>query len=100
MQRENNREYEDVVTLDDAEIFSSTLIFGLRMNEGVDILSLKKRAPNADILKYERKLLELEKEKLLECEITRNVCGYIVGERVKLTREGRLLADYVGVELL
>ncbi len=100
MQRDNSRVYEDVVNIDDDELFSSALIFGLRMNKGVDILKLKLRAPAADFQKYESALSSLETEGLLERETLRNPCGYQTGEIIRLTNSGRLLADSIATELL
>ena len=76
--------------LDDAEMLSSALIFGLRMNRGVDMASLPKRFPRADIKKYSESLDFLQSQGLIERS----------GERIKLTRSGRLVADSVAVELL
>ena len=84
--------YEDVVFLDDGEMFSSALIFGLRMCDGVDINSLKARFPRADWQKYAEPIRLLREEGLIE-----------TGEKpsiIKLTRAGKLLADSVAVELL
>lgn len=85
-----NPQYENIVPLDDAEMLSSTLIFGLRMNRGVDMASLAKRFPHADIKKYSESLDFLQSQGLIERS----------GERIKLTRSGRLVADSVAVELL
>ncbi len=82
--------YDDVVILDDEEMFSSALIFGLRMNEGVNLQELHNRFPNADFEKYQNDILRLQEENLIE----RN------REKIALTFEGRLVADYVAVELL
>ncbi|CDE84201.1 oxygen-independent coproporphyrinogen III oxidase [Coraliomargarita sp. CAG:312] len=84
--------YEDVVFLNDGEMFSSALIFGLRMCDGVDINSLKTRFPRADWQKYAEPIRLLREEGLIE-----------TGEKpsiIKLTRAGKLLADSVAVELL
>lgn len=80
----------DVVDLDDGEMFSSALIFGLRMNCGVDFESLKRRFPAADFARYAAPIETLVEEGLLERR----------GERLCLTAEGRLYADSVAVELL
>lgn len=81
---------EDVVRLDDGEMFSSALIFGLRMNEGVDLSVLRARFPNADCGRYESSIKFLENLGLLE----------VSKDRLRLTRAGRLVADSVAVELL
>ncbi len=82
--------YEDVVILDDEEMYSSALIFGLRMNDGVNLQELKQRFPPANFDKYEQTILSLIEENLIEQR----------GEKIALTDEGRLVADSVAVELL
>lgn len=82
--------YEDVVELDDGEMFSSALVFGLRMNDGVDLSVLRSRFPKADFGGREESVKFLESLGLLEAS----------GDRLRLTRAGRLVADSVAVELL
>ena len=84
--------YEDIVELDDDEMFSSALIFGLRMCDGVDLDSLKTRFPAANHEKYAAPLKFLRDEGLVETGGNFST--------VKLTRRGKLLADAVAVELL
>ena len=81
---------EDIVVLDDEEMFSSALIFGLRMGGGIDMDILGARFPRADRQKYEKPLEFLLSEGLIERD----------GARVRLTRRGKMLADSVAVELL
>ncbi len=85
--------YEDIVNLDDDEMFSSALIFGLRMCNGIDLNDLILRYPKANIKGLEEKLLSLEDEGLIT-RLGKNK------SRVKLTLEGRLFADSVAIELL
>jgi len=92
--------YADIVKLDDEEIFSSALIFGLRLNAGVDILKLKARCPKADFDTRLKTLEALEAEGLAEIKDARSVCGHVVSKRVRLTKRGRMLADAIAVELL
>ena len=66
------------------------LIFGLRMNEGVDVASWRARAPAAPWAAVERVLSALAEEGLL----TRT------GDRVVLTHRGRMMADAVGGEVM
>lgn len=82
--------YEDIVKLDDEEMFSSALIFGLRMNRGVDVETIAKRFPKASAAKYTECIKFLTAKGLLENS----------GSNVRLTENGRLLADSVAVELL
>ncbi len=85
-----NQEFEDIVILDDDELFSSALIFGLRMTAGIDFAELKKRFPNANFGKYELPLSELAEQNLIE----------INNNKIKLTSLGKLYADSIAVELL
>ncbi len=99
-QNSSEKKFDDLVKLDDEELFSSALIFGLRLTNGVDLQSLSMRYQNADIKKYEAKLDHLSKEGFLEIIIKRNPCGYQIGKIIRLTPKGRMLADAVAVELL
>jgi oxygen-independent coproporphyrinogen-3 oxidase len=66
------------------------IIFGLRMNEGVDLSEFKKRWPAYDFQKYETLWHSLLDE------------GYIYrnGARIRLTVEGQLRADAIAVNCL
>ena len=92
--------FDDQVRLDDEELFSSALIFGLRTNSGVDLLENKIRYPKADYQKYMPAVAMLESDGFLNVDTVRNVCGYEISKRVRLTEKGRLNADAVAVELL
>jgi oxygen-independent coproporphyrinogen-3 oxidase len=81
---------EDRTALSDALLAEDALIFGLRMNAGVDLQSWRARANAAPWDEIDARLAELEVEGLLER----------AGSRVQLTRRGRLLADSVGVEIM
>jgi coproporphyrinogen III oxidase-like Fe-S oxidoreductase len=81
---------EDIVLLDDEEMFSSALIFGLRMNQGINFNQLCQRFPNADAQQYIQPLKNLEQENLLT----------ITNNQIALTKLGRLYADSIAVELL
>ena len=81
---------EDIVALDDAEMLSSSLIFGLRMNDGVDLDELARRFPNADISKYAPAIENFARDGLLAREHS----------RIKLTRRGRQVADYIALEFV
>lgn len=82
--------YVDVVKLDDDEMFSSALIFGLRMADGIDFRLLAKRFPQAKSEKYVKPIDFLKSQGLLKEE----------NGRLKLTRRGMLVGDAVSVELL
>jgi oxygen-independent coproporphyrinogen-3 oxidase len=84
------RAAEDRRELTPALLAEDALIFGLRMNAGVDLEELRKRFPQAPWPAFDEKLDRLCREGLAELE----------GPRVRLTRRGRLLADSVGEEML
>lgn len=84
------RLWEDVVRLDDGEMLSSSLIFGLRMRSGVSLPTLGARFPNADISKYAPAISELVREGMLEES----------GGTLRITEKGVPLADAIAVELL
>lgn len=66
------------------------LIFGLRMNEGVDLEAIEARFPGALPTRWP----DLE-ERLLEEGLARRS-----GRRLRLTDAGRLVADRIGAEIL
>jgi len=71
-------------------LMEDLLIFGLRMNQGVDITQARLRFPNIKWNAVEEKLKALEEEGLL----------VLTSHSAKLTAKGRLLADSVGNELV
>ncbi|WP_269523480.1 radical SAM family heme chaperone HemW [Coraliomargarita parva] len=81
---------EEVVALDDSILYADAIVFGLRMNAGVDLAVLQARYPAAEGRALEALWSRLESEGLLVCE----------GSRIRLTLEGRLLCDAVGSEVL
>jgi oxygen-independent coproporphyrinogen-3 oxidase len=81
---------EDRVKLTPALLAEDALIFGLRVNEGVDLQPWKTRAPDAPWATIEDTLATLAASELLVRE----------GSRVRLTHRGRLLADSVGAEIM
>ena len=81
----------ELVPLDDDLLLADAVIFGLRMNCGVDLQSLSARFFQAtNRMDLEAKLKVFEQEGLLEFKDTRH----------KLTHSGRLLCDSVGSALL
>jgi oxygen-independent coproporphyrinogen-3 oxidase len=80
----------DRVHLTPALLAEDALVFGLRMNAGVDLALWRARAPEAPWANVEDTLATLASGGLLER----------MGERVKLTHRGRLLADSVGAEIM
>lgn len=81
---------EDRVALTDAALAEDALIFGLRMNAGVDLGAWRRRAPDAPWAEVETRIARLAAEGLAVRQ----------GENVRLTQRGRLLADAVGVEMM
>jgi oxygen-independent coproporphyrinogen-3 oxidase len=81
---------EDRVALTPALLAEDALIFGLRMNAGVDVAEWRGRSPEAPWGAVEALLERLVGEELA----TRS------GTVVRLTDRGRLLADAVGAEVM
>ncbi len=82
---------QERVALDDRILLADSLVFGLRMNEGVDFTALRQRYPAAGELSQLEGLIRrlLAEEILLQAE-----------GRLLLSPKGRLLADAVGSEIL
>lgn len=85
-----DRVTEDRVALTPALLTEDALIFGLRMNAGVDVSHWRERCPDAPWAAVDDLLRRLVNEQLA----TR------AGAIVRLTDRGRLLADAVGAELM
>lgn len=81
---------EDRVALTPALLAEDALIFGLRMNAGVDVAAWRARAPEAPWAEVEGLL-----ERLVADEL-----AVRAGSTVRLTDRGRLLADSVGAEMM
>lgn len=80
----------DVTPLNDALLAADALIFGLRMNDGVDLSILMDRFPDAPWSSLQPLWSRLENE------------GYLIPftGRLQLTPAGRILADQIGVAIL
>lgn len=79
----------DEVELNNDILAMDSVIFGLRMNEGIDVLALQERFPSDGWVKFqafERKLIE-------------EGYGTLFGQRLCLTGEGRILTDRIGEEV-
>ncbi len=85
-----DRVTEDRVALTPSLLTEDALIFGLRMNAGVDVAHWRERCPDAPWAAVDDLLRRLVNEQLA----TR------AGAIVRLTDRGRLLADAVGAELM
>jgi oxygen-independent coproporphyrinogen-3 oxidase len=81
---------EERSALTPALLAEDALVFGLRMNEGVDTAPLRARCPEAPWERVETLLARLAEEGLASRD----------GARVRLERRGRLLADSVGSEVM
>lgn len=80
----------DEMPLDDHLLATDALIFGLRMNEGVNQESLAIRFPKAHLQQFAPLWSSLEENGLLEQ----------TSANLRLTTKGRLLADRIGSEIL
>lgn len=80
----------DEITLDDATLALDACIFGLRMVAGIDLTELRGRFPQGPWESLEALWVDLEAEGLLER----------AGTCVRLTDDGRLVADRVGLAVL
>lgn len=82
--------YIDEVMLISSILATDCLIFGLRMNDGVNVKNLAARFPEVDWTLFNPLWRALEEEELI-----------IRTEKIiRLTDEGRLLADRVGAEIM
>ena len=82
--------FVDEIDLSEQTLAADFLIFGLRKNEGIDLAECRARYPNVSLSDLNELWGELRNE------------GYLIQDedRVKLTIEGRLIADQVGVSIL
>ncbi len=81
---------EERSALTTALLVEDALVFGLRMNEGVDLGLLRARCPGAPWERVDALIGRLAEEGLASLE----------GTRVRLGPKGRLLADTVGSEIM
>ncbi len=87
----NVSERDDVQVLSQKLLFEDAIIFGLRMNEGVNISYLESRLGIVASVELYKELDSLVTQELA----TRDQLGYI-----KLTQKGRLLADRIAVSIM
>lgn len=82
---------EGLVQLDDSVLLGDNIAFGLRMNSGIDLGELESRYPTAvSNVELDRFYRELVEESLADRE----------GNFLRLTKNGRLLADAIGSRAL
>jgi oxygen-independent coproporphyrinogen-3 oxidase len=79
------------VELDDALLFTDSIVFGLRMNAGIDLDELARRFPGAQVLKEVEPLFA---RFVAEGLMLRN------GQHLQLTHRGRLVCDAIGSAVL
>lgn len=82
---------EDRVRLSPALIAEDSLIFGLRLVDGVDVAALRARLPGLDGWSAVEAVLA----RLVEAGLAARAC-----ETIRLTTRGRLVADAAGAELM
>jgi oxygen-independent coproporphyrinogen-3 oxidase len=85
-----DRMTEDRAALTPALLAEDSLVFGLRMNEGVDLGPLRARSPGAPWDRVGALIGRLAEEGLANLD----------GERIRLEPRGRLLADTIGSEIM
>jgi oxygen-independent coproporphyrinogen-3 oxidase len=85
-----NPRYADEVELDTRMLAQDSLIFGLRMNEGVNLAEWHSRFGKAPLAEWDPFMDRMVDESLAELD----------GDLLKLTSKGRLLADRIGEEIL
>jgi oxygen-independent coproporphyrinogen-3 oxidase len=88
---DGRRVTEDRTVLTSAQFVEDALVFGLRMNEGVDLEALERRFGAAALVPF-RPVLD-------EC-VANGLAVVEPRENYRLTREGMLVVDAVGAELL
>lgn len=81
---------EDRLALSPRQLAEDALIFGLRMNAGVDLAPWRARCPEAPWAAIDELAQQLADDELAKLE----------GTRLRLTDRGRLLADAVGLEVM
>jgi oxygen-independent coproporphyrinogen III oxidase len=81
---------EDRVALTPALLLEDSLIFGLRMNAGVDLNALRQRYPAAPW-----PIVDTLSQRLVDDGL-----ALLAGGRLRLSDRGRLLADAVGAEIM
>ena len=84
------RATEDRTALTPELLLEDCLVFGLRMNEGVDLAALRAKYPQAPWASIDQLAGRLADEGL----------ATLRGERLALTLRGRLVADAVGTEVM
>lgn len=87
----NNLTLIDVVNLTPSILLGDCMVFGLRMNQGVDLHKLSKRFPTENLSCLNALWNNWAEESLIE---------FLDNRYVRLTLKGRLVADRIGIEIL
>ena len=81
----------EVVALDDSILMADAIIFGLRMNAGIDLAEIAQRFPAPEVMAVLEPLMaRFEAEGLLLLD----------GAHARLTHQGRLVCDAIGSAVL
>ena len=89
--RSNISVREEEIKLTESILFIDSLVFGLRMNQGINLSALKAKYPSVTFFDSIDDLINrLVDEGYLNCS----------GDRFVLTREGQLKCDAIGSELM
>lgn len=82
--------YIETVELSEIDLFKDCLVFGLRMTQGIQLDTLKKRFPQIDVHGYDTLWASFQEN------------GWVLfdGNCVRCTPEGMLLADSLALEIL
>ena len=83
-------EREEVISLGPPERLADALLFGLRLNEGIDLAMLARSCPQVDLGSVRLFLIQLQEEGLVDGQ----------DERFWVTDRGRLVVDRVGAEVV
>jgi len=87
---ENQPQFEELTELNLETLLCDAIIFGLRMNTGIDLDALETRFKPLNTSRWEPLFQRLHSEELALRD----------GSRLRLTLKGRLLADAIAVEVL
>ena len=86
----NRLEREDLVALEPLDLVEDYLLFGLRLNEGIDLEAVCRRCPQVDLAPLRLFLERLGEEGLGERQ----------GDWFRVTDQGRLVVDRIGAEVV
>jgi oxygen-independent coproporphyrinogen III oxidase len=89
--RAGRRAWTDRVRLTPGQMTEDALIFGLRMNDGVDLDEVERRFGTGALAGF---------RPALEALVRDGLAARAGAARIALTREGRLLADRIGAEFV